>query len=280
MINMQFNLNLSLILNVIFLIGVTIAIVRTWRARSGSGSSTNQSQSTYSGYDPERSPSLSLGEGAQVKSSYQDEYDDSELIRVSPRRVDVENNFQSSSATAPVDNQNHAQIKKTDSNKDNMDNIDNIDNKNKVNPKHSASETIVVFLLAKEDRQFTGYALLQTLLSAGLRFGEGSLFHRHQSAHGQGPVLFSLASATETGLFDLQNMGACSVKGLCLFMHVSGNESIDQERFALMLEVGQQLTEELDAYMLDDRKQPWSSASTQRYQQKLQQIFVAEEALA
>jgi cell division protein ZipA len=131
------------------------------------------------------------------------------------------------------------------------------------------SASLMMFLLAKENRQLAGYELLQTVLSAGLRFGEGHLFHRHQSPNGQGPVLCSLAAATPSGIFDLQNIGAFSVHGLCLFMHASGNPTIDAERFAIMLDTAKQLSEGLDTYLLDEKRQPLSDASIQRYYRQL-----------
>jgi cell division protein ZipA len=69
------------------------------------------------------------------------------------------------------------------------------------------AESLMIFLLAKSNRQLAGYELLQAVLSAGFRFGEGGLFHRHQYPNCQGPVMCSLAAATPTGVFDLQNIG-------------------------------------------------------------------------
>jgi cell division protein ZipA len=121
---------------------------------------------------------------------------------------------------------------------------------------HDVPSTIMFFLLAKDNRQFAGYELLQTVLAVGLRFGEGHLFHRNQYANGQGPVLCSLAAATATGVFDLQNIGAFSVRGLCLFMQTSKKPSIDAERFSVMLDTARQLSEGLDAHLLDDQRKP------------------------
>ncbi len=136
--------------------------------------------------------------------------------------------------------------------------------------------SVMMFLLAKGNRQLAGYELLQTVLAAGLRFGEGHLFHRHQSPNGQGPVLCSLAAATPSGVFDLQNIGAFSVRGLCLFMHASGNSTIDGERFAIMLDTAKQLSEGLDTLLLDDKQQPLSDTSIERYYQQLQLNEVSE----
>ena len=136
-----------------------------------------------------------------------------------------------------------------------------------------SSVSLMMFLLAKENRQLAGYELLQTVLAAGLRFGEGQLFHRHQFPNGQGPVLCSLAAATPSGTFDLQNIGGFSVRGLCLFMELSNNPAIDQERFAIMLETAKQLSEGLDTYLLDEDRKPLSEASLSRYHSLINQAI-------
>ncbi|MFW2572434.1 cell division protein ZipA C-terminal FtsZ-binding domain-containing protein, partial [Legionella sp. 29fVS95] len=88
-------------------------------------------------------------------------------------------------------------------------------------------------------------------------------------SNGQGPVLCSLAAATASGVFDLQNIGAFSVRGLCLFMQSSGNPTIDAERFAIMLETAKQLSDGLDTFLLDEQRQPLTEASIARYQSLL-----------
>ena len=147
-------------------------------------------------------------------------------------------------------------------------------------PKLDSSEataSVMIFLLAKENRQLAGYELLQTLLASGLRFGEGQLFHRHQHANGQGPVLCSLAAATPSGVFDLQNIGAFSVRGLCLFMQPSGNSTIDAERFSIMMDTARQLSEGLDTHLLDEQRRPLTDASMKRYYQQLNISDVCEQ---
>jgi cell division protein ZipA len=134
---------------------------------------------------------------------------------------------------------------------------------------NDAQPALMMFLLAKENRLFAGYEMLQTILAAGLRFGEGQLFHRHQFANGQGPVLCSLAAATSSGVFDLQNIGAFSVRGLCLFMQASDNPNIDEERFTIMLDTARQLSEGLDAHLLDDKRRPLTEQRIARYFQML-----------
>lgn len=131
------------------------------------------------------------------------------------------------------------------------------------------SETILVFLSAPQGRQFLGYELLQAALAVGLRFGDGHLFHRHPHRNGQGPILFSLAAATTSGVFDLQAIGAFRTRGLCLFMQVSGNAQVDAERFSMMMTTAKQLCEALDAEILDEDRVRFSESSLTRYHQRL-----------
>lgn len=132
-----------------------------------------------------------------------------------------------------------------------------------------AGKSLMVLLSAKEDRQLAGYELLQTLLACGLRFGEGNLFHRHEQPNGQGNILCSLAAATSSGMFDLQNIGAFSVKGLCLFMQVSGNALVDQARLDCLFKTASQLAEGLDTHLLTDQKQRFTEETLSRYHRLL-----------
>lgn len=236
--------NWSLILNVLLLIGVVITIGRVMKARRRSLSPAN--------YQP------SLG---QTESK---QFDD--IIAVRKVNYDLH---------SETDNLDNIVVKTTQNKSPTMGEMaeenNPVPNENK--------KTLMMLLLAKENRQLAGYELLQTVLAAGLRFGEGQLFHRHQNSNGQGPVLCSLAAATASGVFDLQHIGAFSVRGLCLFMQASGNPTIDEERFTIMYETAKQLRDGLDTHLLDEQRQPISEMSLARYR-KLLNIQESELALA
>ncbi|ASQ44936.1 cell division protein ZipA C-terminal FtsZ-binding domain-containing protein [Legionella clemsonensis] len=221
--------NWSLILNVLLLIGVVIAIGRLMKAR-------RQSLNPIS-YQP------SLG---QTENKH---FDDIIAVRKVNQDFHKEVSEYDKAASAK------------------MPAIGEMD-ENPVST-NEPGKSLMMFLLAKENRQLAGYELLQTVLAAGLRFGEGQLFHRHQYANGQGPVLCSLAAATASGVFDLQNIGAFSVRGLCLFMQSSGNPTIDAERLDIMYETAKQLCDGLDTHLLDEQRQPFTEASLTRYYRML-----------
>lgn len=258
--------NWSIILNVVLLAGVMVAIFRVLRTRKKLA------------YTQTHAPSLGAQPAVNVPQG-------DDIIAV--RKLNVENqgifsNFEKESLSAapetvtatvehtPISKGPAAETQFTRTAK--INDVPDVDNS-------MAQDTppIMMFLLAKSNRQLAGYELLQAVLAAGLRFGEGNLFHRHQYANGQGPILCSLAAATDEGVFDLQNIGAFTVRGLCLYMHPSGNAGIDAERFDIMLDTAKTLSEDLDAYLLDDRRKPLSDMSIQRYHQRLHLI---EEAVS
>lgn len=152
----------------------------------------------------------------------------------------------------------------------NDNNVSSVEsNANQTSETPCPDKTLMIFLLAKPQRQLAGYEMLQTLLASGLRFGEGQIFHYHQNNNGQGPILCSVAAATANGTFDLQNIGAFNAKGLCLFMHLSGNPGLDTERLDKMVETANQLAEGLDTFLLDDQRKPFTNETKLRYRQQL-----------
>lgn len=144
-------------------------------------------------------------------------------------------------------------------------------------PAPMMKKNLMLFLSARGQNIFAGYELLQTLLACGLRYGDDGFFHRHQHSSGQGPVLFSVAAASSEGTFDLQNIGSMSMKGLCLFIELSGNVSIDHERLEIFIYTAKQLAEELHANLLDERQKP---ATAETFAQFEKIVAMGEAVLA
>ena len=236
--------SLSLIFNVLLLSTVVVTLLKRLRHR-------RQMTPSKEAVHEHKQPSV----GMRDEGNYDD------IIAV--RKIDRVHSIQNSKLDSDVGLLEYEE--------DDRDALHDAPQKHVSLPNIHEPASLVIFLCAKNNRQFFGYELLQTLLASGLRFGEGGLFHRHQHENGQGTVLCSLATATSTGVFDLENIGAFSVHGLCLFMHVSGNVTIDEERFTIMLETAKQLSDDLDAMLLDDERRPWSGKAQSRYVRLLQQ---------
>lgn len=132
-------------------------------------------------------------------------------------------------------------------------------------PKQDMPEDLLMItILAKPGNQFASYDLLQAILAAGFMHGEKNLFHYHKD----GTKLFSLASTTKTGEFDLNNIGEFSCKGLILFLNLADTFQ-KHEAFTLMLGAAQQLADDLDGELRADPATPWSHEIFQQYQQKI-----------
>lgn len=129
-------------------------------------------------------------------------------------------------------------------------------------------ELIVVNVIARAGEVYAGYELLQALLSAGLRFGKMNIFHRHQESSGRGDILFSVASATNPGTFELSKMGGFSCSGLTLFLQFSGQKDL-MKSFELMLETARQLTDDLGGEVLDQQRQPLGQRWAQDWRHKI-----------
>lgn len=132
-----------------------------------------------------------------------------------------------------------------------------------------SKDIIVFYLLAPPDHYFTGYELLQDLLTADLRFGEKSIFHRYESVDVVGTPLFSVASAIEPGVFDLANIGGFSCPGLSIFMSAKQVEN-PLATFDLMLETAQQLAEDLGGQLYDEHRRPLGETVIKQYRAGIQ----------
>lgn len=132
----------------------------------------------------------------------------------------------------------------------------------------AVAELISLNLRAADDKPYAGYELLQALLSCGMRFGSMNIFHRHQKKTGAGPILFSLASCTQEGTFDLAQIGAFSCKGLVLFMKPK-EVAQPAKVFELMLETADELISDLGGKVLNDHQQLLKKDDVLRCHQQL-----------
>jgi cell division protein ZipA len=141
-----------------------------------------------------------------------------------------------------------------------------------------ADDLLVVNITAPKNKPFAGYELLQTILANGFRFGQMQLFHRHKESNGQGPVLFSLASATETGTFDMNNIGGFSCQGLTLYMKLPGPKDT-MAALELMLNTARNLAENLNGEVRDHKLKILSDASIEAYKSQVRQLEQGQMAL-
>ena len=138
-------------------------------------------------------------------------------------------------------------------------------------PFEQSDYLVAVYLVAKEGETYSGYELLQALLSAGLRYGQQKIFHRHMHKDGRGDVLFHCASATPPGTFDLTKMGSFSGRGLCLFFTANEVEE-PLAAFDCLMETLDQLIDDLGGDVFDEKRGLFTKDKMIQHRQQLRMI--------
>ena len=124
-------------------------------------------------------------------------------------------------------------------------------------------------VVAKEDTQLGGHELLQFFLTSGFRFGEMSIFHRHEHSDGTGPILFSIANMMAPGVFDPDNMEQFKSEGVSFFL-TAPNTGIDvKASFEMMLRAVEQMAEEFDCIVLNAQREPMTEEQFIEYNHRL-----------
>ena len=123
-------------------------------------------------------------------------------------------------------------------------------------PTRRTPERIVALRLIPRGEELLSERAVHALRGAGLEHGRYGIFHRNADAPGE-VTLFSVASLTEPGTFDLENLGEGTIAGLSFFITLPGTGD-PVARFDAMIETARGLAVELDADLHDERGSSWS----------------------
>ena len=137
-------------------------------------------------------------------------------------------------------------------------------------------DLVIISIFAKPGNHFASYDLLQAISATGMQFGDMNIFHYYEPKAEQKNILFSLASATRPGEFDLNNMGDFTCPGLILFMHLS-KVTHPEPTFKTMLETAEQLADDLDGELRADPHTQWTEDTFHQYQHKIAQASLAKQ---
>ena len=132
-------------------------------------------------------------------------------------------------------------------------------------------EVLAISVIAPQGQIISGAALLPTLLTLGMKYGEMNIFHRHQDNAGNGKVTFSLANALNPGTFDLDNMESFVTQGVSLFMTLP-NAGDPFEVFDQMLIAAKQLANGFNAQLLDDKRSVLTKQTEQHYISRIREF--------
>ncbi|QDP01058.1 cell division protein ZipA [Thalassotalea sp. PS06] len=132
-------------------------------------------------------------------------------------------------------------------------------------------EVLAISVVAGQNQLISGAALLPTLLTLGMKYGDMNIFHRHQDNSGKGPIHFSLANMVNPGTFDLDNMENFATTGLTLFMTLP-NAGDPSKVFKLMLSAAKQLASEFGGQVLDGQRSVMTRQTEQHYLTKIREF--------
>ena len=110
-----------------------------------------------------------------------------------------------------------------------------------------------LYIMAPKEYPYNGYELLQALLANGLRYGKRNIFHRHETKAGHAHILFSVASVSKPGTFELSKIGNFFCPGLVLFMILNQVQN-PMHSFNILLETARQLIEDLGGGIVWDEE--------------------------
>lgn len=130
-------------------------------------------------------------------------------------------------------------------------------------------EYISLYVVATQE-DFHGESLLRNILSYGLRFGDMSLFHRHEQPTGRGEILFSMARAVAPGTFNLNTMTQESIHGVSFFLGLPGYSSI--LAYDIMVDTARRLAHDLKGEVLDAQQQPLTKQLAEHYRERVQEF--------
>ncbi|ROQ20126.1 MULTISPECIES: cell division protein ZipA [Marinimicrobium] len=136
-------------------------------------------------------------------------------------------------------------------------------------------EVLIVNVMAPTGEQFRGDALLDSLVSAGLRFGDMNIFHRYEGAKGGGPILFSLANMVKPGVFDLDTMADFTTPGVSLFMTLPLEERVELDNvevFDEMLEAARAIALELGGELKDENRSVMTRQTQEHCRQRIHEF--------
>jgi len=132
-------------------------------------------------------------------------------------------------------------------------------------------QVIILSVVMPANQQMFGAALLPSLLTLGLKYGEMNIFHRHQDNAGNGKVTFSLANIMNPGSFDLDSMENFATRGVSLFMTLP-NAGDPLNVFEQMLNAAKQLAQEFNAQIIDDKRNVMTKQTEQHYISKIREF--------
>ena len=122
--------------------------------------------------------------------------------------------------------------------------------------RRTPEKIVTLRVVGRDGAEMNAEEAVLALKRVGLTHGRYGIFHR-MPGKGDDEPIFSVASLTEPGSFDLANLQDSSIAGLSLFLALPGRGD-PVTAFDAMVGFARDLAEDLDGILLDERGSSWS----------------------
>ena len=122
-----------------------------------------------------------------------------------------------------------------------------------VRPVGPIDRIVTLYVSARSGETFNGSDLVVAAEKAGLQFGDMNIFHRMAPGKFEKGPVFSMATMTKPGNFDMKQIAQLSTPGITLFMTLPGPMSA-LDAWDTVLPTAQRMAELLDGVVLDEQR--------------------------
>lgn len=133
-------------------------------------------------------------------------------------------------------------------------------------------DIVVLYILAKPNKQLAGSQVNSSAQAMGLSFGEMNIFHYRKD----GRNVFSLANMLEPGSFDASTIHEIKTTGLTVFMQIQGDDPLDD--LTEMLQRSYQLAGLLDARLCNHKREPLTEQDAENYRTQVSTFISSKTA--
>ena len=131
-------------------------------------------------------------------------------------------------------------------------------------------EVLIISVMARERSGFAGAALLEVLLSCGLRYGHRNIFHCYTGDESEEESLFSVVNAVKPGTFDLNSMASFNTPGISLFLTLPvPGQSSAMDAFEKMLATARAVADQLGGELRDENRSVMTGQTIEHCRQRI-----------
>jgi len=132
-------------------------------------------------------------------------------------------------------------------------------------------EVIILNVMSRRGEGFQGAALLENVLSCGMRFGHMNIFHYYADDKEEGNPIYSMANIVKPGTFDLNSMDSFKSPGVSFFLTLplSDDNASAMDAFDNMLNTAKQLVNNLDGELKDENRSVMTGQTIEHCRQRI-----------